>query len=463
MTLDTIHWQKRLDELCDKHHVPGATLAVLHNDAISAFASGVVNVESGVETTTDSIFQIGSVSKVYTATMIMQLVDEGKLALDEPVVTYLPDFKVADAELTKTVTVRHLLNHTSGIDGDLFLDLGRGDDVVEKYVEAMADLPKMAPLGTLMSYCNSGFVLSGRLIEVLTDSVWDAALAARLSAPLGLTHTGTLPEEAIRYRAAFGHIVDPETKVATLAPAWQLPRPMGPAGLINSTATDVVRFAKLHMDSGLAHDGARILSESSAAAMRQPEIVIPEPDTLGTHWGLGWILFGQWLKADGTSAQVYGHDGNTIGQSAFLRIAPEAGLAVCLMVNGGASRSLYLELYRELFAELAEIVVPANPEPVETAVNTSEYLGTYERHGMRIEVSDADGALTMAVFETGELKETTDAPLYTLALKPTALEHQFVMLIPGTNDYTPLSFVRLEETGTQYLHFGVRATPKVSA
>src|SRR5439155_26871412 len=155
------------------------------------------NIRTGAPATRDELFQIGSVSKVWTATIVMQLVDEGKLDLDEPVVTYLPEFKVADADVTARVTTRHLLAHTSGIDGDLFLDTGRGDDCLEKYVAAMADLKQNHPLGATMSYCNSGYTILGRLIEVLRGQPWDAVLKEKLFAPLGLTSAGTLPEEAL--------------------------------------------------------------------------------------------------------------------------------------------------------------------------------------------------------------------------------------------------------------------------
>ncbi len=103
-------------------------------DEVVAAAHGLLNKETGVETTSDSVFQIGSMTKVWTATVVMQLVDEGKLDLDAPIVDVLPELRLADADVTQQVTMRHLLSHTSGIDGDIFTDTGRGDDCLEKYV-----------------------------------------------------------------------------------------------------------------------------------------------------------------------------------------------------------------------------------------------------------------------------------------------------------------------------------------
>ena len=96
VTIDAL--QDRLADLRERHGVPGASLAVLHDDDVRTAASGILNLDTGVEATADSLFQIGSITKVWTATLAMQLVDEGLLDLDVPIRTYLPDFRVADEE-----------------------------------------------------------------------------------------------------------------------------------------------------------------------------------------------------------------------------------------------------------------------------------------------------------------------------------------------------------------------------
>src|SRR5262249_13575231 len=172
------------------------------------------------------------------------------------------------------------------------------------------------------------------------------------------------------------------------APAWALPRSLGPAGLVNSTAADVLAFARMHLAGGVASDGTRILNESTVEAMTEHQADLPDKYTLGDSWGLGWIRFG-W---DGR--RLIGHDGNTLRQAAFLRGLPDEGLAGTLLTNGGNARDLYEDLYREIFAELAgvEMPHPLTPpsEPVE--VDVSPRLGTYERAGARLEVlAGADG------------------------------------------------------------------------
>src|SRR3954463_11755347 len=196
-TLDQADLQSRLDELRKKHDVVAASGAVLSGDEITAAASGTANLRSGLDVATGTLFQIGSITKGYTATLVFQLVDEGLLDIDAPVVSYLPEFRVADDDATRTVTTRQLLSHTRGIDGDVFDDFGRGDDCLTRYAAAMSGLMQTSTPGAFFSYCNSGYSLLGHLIEHFRGTTWDAALRTHLLDPLGAPDTVSLPEEAI--------------------------------------------------------------------------------------------------------------------------------------------------------------------------------------------------------------------------------------------------------------------------
>ena len=458
--IDTAHWQRRLTTLAERHSVPGAALGILRvrpgrDDELIEVACGVLNKDTGVETTPDSLFQIGSITKVWTATVAMQLVDEGLLDLDAPVADVLPELQLADQDVAKQLTMRHLLTHTSGIDGDVFTDTGRGDDCVEKYVAQLAEVEQNHPLGATWSYCNSGFSLAGRVIEKLTGVSWDRAIRDRILTPLGLQHTVTLPEEALLYRAAVGHVSE-GSEAPQRAPVWTLPRSMGPAGLICSTPRDVLGFARLHLTGGLTQEGTRLLSETSAAAMTDLQADLPDKFTLGDSWGLGWIRFG-W-----NGRRLIGHDGNTIGQSAFLRMLPDEGLAVTLLTNGGSTTDLYEDLFREIFAELADVDMPRPLAPPADPVHVDarQHTGTYERAGARLEVQvGADGPVLRTTV-TGPLAELSPEPTKEYAMVPVE-PNLFVVREPQSQTWTPVLFYELQ-TGAKYLHFGVRATPKMS-
>jgi CubicO group peptidase (beta-lactamase class C family) len=449
--------QQRLDDLRAKHRVPGASLAVLQGDEIETIASGVLNLDTGVETTTESLFQIGSITKVWTTTLAMQLVDEGLLKPDAPVRTYVPEFRVADESVSRSVTIRHLLSHSSGIDGDHFADTGRGDDALEKYVLSCAALRQVHPLGATMSYCNTGFSLLGRVIEVVTGEVWDTAIRVRLFEPLGLTHTATLPEEVLRYRAAMGHI-EPRGQELRTASAWGLPRTAGPAGGICATSSDVLRFARLHLGAGEV-DGNRILSAESVQAMQVPQVDVPSGGhgLSSRHWGLGWSIF------DWGGLTVVGHDGGTIGQVAFLRVVPDARVAIALLTNGGDPLALYRELFRELLADLAGVEMPADAVPPDPAlpVDPSGYLGLYEREGASIRVLARGEGIVAVQTVTGLGSEMSPEPIE-LPLR-LAVEDDDLFLTrhpqaPGA--WLPVRFVTLAD-GSRLVHIGGRATPRI--
>jgi CubicO group peptidase (beta-lactamase class C family) len=191
--VDVVGWRERFEELRRAHAVPGASLAVLADGRVQAVATGVLNTGTGVEATTDSLFQIGSITKVYTATAVMQLVEQGLTTLDTPVVEIVPEFRVADAEVTARVNLRHLLAHTSGINGDPTIDAGRGDDCLARFVEGCAGVTQCHPLGDRFSYCNAGYSILGRVIERLTGRFGMSPCGSWCSIRPGWTTPGRCP------------------------------------------------------------------------------------------------------------------------------------------------------------------------------------------------------------------------------------------------------------------------------
>ncbi len=454
--LNAANWTARLNELASGAGVPGATLGIWSDGQEILAAHGVLNTATKVPVTTDSLFQVGSITKIWTATMIMQLVDEGLLSLDTTVAGALPGTRLGAGDVGDRVTVRHLLTHTSGIDGDLFADTGRGDECVERYVGLLAETPSVFGPGAAYSYCNSGYVLLGRMIETLDGQSWDESLRERLTSPLPATRTVTLPEEAIMYRAAVGH-----HGCGTPVQVWGLPRSVGPAGLITATADDLITFARLHIDGGVTTDGKRLLSEASVAAMQAPYAAIPEFSAPGSAIGLGWRL-SRW--GDRT---IIGHDGDTVGQSAYLRIDPEAGLAACLLTNSAESETLYRELFNEVFGTLKGVTVPAPPHPAEgppgvlPAAHLESYAGRYERVSRRLEVSVRNGQLRMLLTMTGNLAAITGAEPEELILHAAdSSGTRFVLRSGDDKPWVPLSFGQFGD-GTPYIYMSGRVTPRV--
>jgi CubicO group peptidase (beta-lactamase class C family) len=449
------HWTARLHDLATHEGVPGATLGIWADGREILAAHGVLNAATGVTTTVDSLFQIGSITKVWTATMIMQLADEGRLSVDAPVGRVLPGVAVGRPDASAEITIRHLLTHTGGIDGDIFTDTGRGGDCVERYVGELAQAARIFPPGAAYSYANSGFVLLGRIIEVLDGQEWDASLRQRLIRPLGLDRTVTLPEQAILHRAATGHRQRPHQDDPVSV--WGLPRSLGPAGLITASAHDVLAFARLHLGQGVTPDGTRLVSEASAAAMQQPQADIPGVDGRGDAVGLTWRL-NRW-----DDRQIIGHDGSTIGQTAYLRIDPQAGVAACLLTNSAESQGLYQRLFSEIFRACAGITVPAGPEPATGPVDVDlrRHAGRYERTSWRYDVAVRDGRLHVIPGMTADREALSDDEPEEFDLYPAdATGDHFVARLYDGDPWSPVVFGRLGDQ-TPYIYASGRVTLRV--
>jgi CubicO group peptidase (beta-lactamase class C family) len=426
-------------------------VAVLSDDRVTAAAAGVLNTATGVPVTTDSLFQIGSVTKVWTATVLMRLVEQGRVGLDTPVAEVLPGFRVADAAVSRQVTLQHLLTHTSGIDGDFFHDTGRGDDCLARYAVACAGLEQLHPLGETMAYCNTGYVLLGRVVEVLTGVVWDQALRDLLVEPLGLSHTWTLAEDVLRHRAALGHETGTDG-VLRPAATWALPRSLGPAGTINATATDVLALARLHLRGGVTADGTRLLAERTVADMRVPQVEMPTRWDKGDRWGLGWALFDR--------GGLCGHDGSTIGQRACLRISPDADAAVAVLTNAETAAPLISAVTGAVLAELTGLapeppLAPPN-EPVPAELDS--WAGVYQRTAVRYEVLPCAGGLLLRVSEKDDLGAGPKD--YDVELTPLP-DGRLAGRWPYQTVWTPVRFLRL--AGGDVLHVSGRATPRMPA
>ena len=397
------------------------------------------------------MFQIGSITKIWTTTLVMQLIDEGAFALDTPVHEVLPDFTVADADAARTITVRHLLTHTSGIDGDFFEDTGRGDDCVERYVLACRALPQLHPPGSGFSYCNVGFTVAGRIVERHRGVNWDRALQECLAEPIGATALESLPERMAYYRCAVGHVRDGDAM--RVAPRSFLPRSNGPAGATPfGTTGDLLALARLHLSGGVAPDGERLLSEGSVRQMQEEQVGLP-PDAGGSFWGLGWKIF-DW---DGT--RVIGHDGATIGQNAFLRIVPDRDLAVAVLTNSGDAAPLARNVFEHVLRPLGDVGPPAAVTPVRRPVDPAPLVGRYQRLAQRIEIGRRNDRLWATIDDRRPLLPG-DARSFEAELHPVT-DDLFAFTAPDAHEPTMLSFGDRDDHGRARWVSSSRRLPRI--
>jgi CubicO group peptidase (beta-lactamase class C family) len=441
----------RLPVLAREHGVPGAALGVLADGEMADAATGLLSLATGVEATPDSVFQIGSTTKLWTASLVMQLVDDGLLDLDVPIRRYLPEFRLSDEAAAAFITTRQLLSHTAGFEGDIFTDTGKGDDCLEKFVLTLGDTPQLFPPGERFSYNNAGYCVLGRLVEVLREKPFDDCMRERLFTPLGLTHSASGPYEAIMFRAAVGHVRPTPDAELQPAPFWALARSNAPAGsMLAMRPRDLLIFAQMHMSGGRAADGTVVLSPEAIRLMHTPSVELPRLGLMGDAWGLGPELF---RTSDGL---LTGHDGNTIGQAAFLRFVPGKGVAVALLTNGGNTFALYRDVYSHLLQELAGVGLPPLPAPPASPprIDASRYVGTYSTEVVDMIVSqEDDGRIWLDQIPKGLFAEMGEEPE---RIELVAYEED--SLIPLKADrgmYLPHAFVGDDGDGhALYLHVG---------
>lgn len=444
-----------LNTLCAAFGVPGASIAIWSKDGLEEAASGVVNLNTGVPTTVDTLFQIGSITKLYVAAMCLQLVEEGKLTLDDPIRRWMPDFRLTDEDVAARLTLRHLLTHQSGIEGDFFKDAGRGEDRIEKFVGMLGELTQVHPLGAMFSYCNTGFVIAGRLIEVAGGERWDKAIRNRMAKPLDTPAFSTLPEQAMRHLTAIGLLGAPGSLAVT--PIAYLAQSNAPAGSMSmAKARDVITFARMLMGGGVAPNGKRLLSEESVAAMHETNVTCPKHMNIDAI-GLATFL---WDWDDDGRHETFGHDGSTIGQAAWLRYHPTSGVAAALLTNGGNGKGMAQVLMEEIFSTRADVTPTKAPEPTPGyTFDARRYVGRYRNVMETVNVTAEEDGLVATI--TPSPASAVIAGEKRVALKPVN-DELFVGVTPGYTESATYHFLPMDDgKGIGYLHSGVRAHKRV--
>ena len=375
-----LHFEAYVDQFRKRYNAPALSVAVWHNHKLYQAASGILNMATGVEATTDSIFQIASITKVFTASLVMQLVEEGRVDLNCPVKQYLRDFQLADSELSNSITVAQLLDHTSGIPGDYFGDSSYTQpNALARYVDRCSLLGSVHPPGECYSYSNAAYVIAGRLIEVVLGINWYDAIEERIFKPLGMSHAVVHPSQVMRYRVAMGHEPDPEqTNSWRLTAQCYLPIGTAPCGAVMTmSASDLIRFAKVHLNQGRTDAGEQWLNPESIKLMQQCRVGLPPYSYMfGTGWGLGWQL----TEIDGTT--LIGHGGGGMGQKSLLQLFPQQQVAIAALHNC-SNGNLLPDLLQELTAELVGITLPVTQPSVEklSERELEKFTGTYESIG----------------------------------------------------------------------------------
>lgn len=382
--------ESRLAELIGEFQVPGVAAGVYHNGVEQYAVGGVTSIESPVPVDEDTLFQFGSTGKTFTATALMRLVEEGKVDLDAPVRTYIPELKLKDEDTAARVTVLQLLNHTAGWQGDFFEDTGNGDDAVARYVEKMAQLEQVTPLGTQASYNNAAVVLAGHVIERVTGKVYEKAIEELLLQPLGLEHTFAFMTDIMTRRFAVGHVHRQDGRI-TVARPWAIPRSSSPAGGWSASVRDQIAWARFHLGDGRGKDGEPVLSKASLDLMKEPTFSLGG-SAIGDYVGISWLI------KDIDGVRLVGHGGSTNGQHAAFQMVPEREFAVVVLTNSEPNGTQLHDAFVTWALEQYLGVVEPEPVPLMlTEEALGEYTGDFQSISAIVRLTVDDGQLVAKI------------------------------------------------------------------
>jgi CubicO group peptidase (beta-lactamase class C family) len=372
--------------------VPGAAVAIVRNDSvIYARGFGVLAAGSQTPVNDQTIFEIGSSSKAFTATLAAIMVSDGRMKYDDPISRYLTDFKLYDPYASAQVTIRDALEHRSGIPRDEAIWLDAGDSR-EDVLHRVRFLKPESPFRSRWSYQNIMYLAVGQAVGKAAGSTWDDLLQQRIFTPLGMSSSSPTFRGVTSTNVATAHGMDHDT-------VYRQRRfdadNIAPAGGIMSNAHDMAQWLRFQLDDGVIN-GKRLVSSAALHETHVPQMIMgagaPSSDqTFFKTYGMGWMV------EDFRHEVMLEHGGNTPGMTTAMGLLPDRKFGVVVMSNMDHTQLSQALMYyifdRHLGAPVrdyvAEAVKRAKSRPVPPATKAPEhtpgppplplaaYVGTY--------------------------------------------------------------------------------------
>jgi CubicO group peptidase (beta-lactamase class C family) len=423
----------------EEYGVPGASVAVVKDgDVVYLKGFGVRNISGKDKVDGDTVFQLASVTKTFTAASVASMVDRGKIGFDEEVIKIIPDFALMDPYSTRYTTPRDLLAHRTGLPaftGDIFDHLGYSRKEIIKRVRYFTPACSFREEA---NYSNIGYFLAGETAAYAADSSWEDVVRENIIKPLGMMHTGFTYGIEGEKNLAYPHaVVDGETKLIP----FNEQRVLAPAGAMTSSASDLARFLIMHLNGGKFR-GKKILTQESVEQIFKPAMVDeptfaelpPISDDNGFSYGLAWGIY-YWHNH-----KILEKGGALDGYRTVVVLVPDMKLGIAVLANMNltvlpeAVRAYILEQYlgeadydmqdaimdrskkiKEMLG-LDRTVKPENPRP--PSKDLDAYTGTYENElygeftilkdggSLKVEAGPAKytGSLTHVNYDTFYLK-----------------------------------------------------------
>lgn len=337
--------------------VPGVGVTIVENQApVYAKGFGVRNLQTGAPVDADTLFDIGSCTKAFTAASIAMLVDEGKMRWDGNVRDYIPFFRLYDPLADEEVTIRDLLTHRTGEESPDFLF---GSPFTrEQMIRHLAFVKPNAGFRTLFQYNNMMYVTAGYAVGQVSGGTWGQFVRQRIFEPLGMTDSMTSVAQAEKAPDSATPYVEKDGKVVPIP--WVNIDVVGPAGSISSSPRDMAKWIAFQLNDGV-YDGKRLISHESMEEMHTPQIVVPPgeiksvffPDAPILTYGMGWFI------EDYRGHELILHPGDIDGFSALVVLIPELHAGYSVLINLGPTGITYRQV---LGYHIADVLLGLPPE-----------------------------------------------------------------------------------------------------
>ncbi len=318
-------------------NVPGAALALIKDGNVRLEAGyGFRDLKTLAPVGTATLFNVGSISKSFTALGIAQLVDQQKVELDAPVTRYIPELRLSDPQAAQAMTLRQLLSHTSGLPPDEQWP-PQVPPTREGIVGEFAGMALTAQPGTRFQYCSRCIVLAAYVLERITGQSWESYTRSRIFEPLDMGAAAYGPQgleqasdraQPYRHDAVLGQVLVPWARLQYL-------EPLAPGGGIDASIDAMARYAVMQLGDG-AVSGHRVVSAQMLAELHRPEIAVgedwtPTARSENLHYALGWFT------ADIQGMRLIYHNGVNPGFRATIAMVPSAKAGLVILTNGESS------------------------------------------------------------------------------------------------------------------------------
>jgi CubicO group peptidase (beta-lactamase class C family) len=426
-----------IDEL-HQQNTPGAAIGIVSGDRlIYVKGIGMSDIETGTPLAPEMLFRVGSTTKMFTATALVSLAEEGKIKLDDPIGLVV---KGLDPKIA-AVTAHQLLTHTSGFLDEAPMYGSQDEDALENEVKSWREDSFFTTPGDIYSYSNPGYWLAGFIVQDLSGKLYADAMNDRIFAPLGMTRTTLRLTVAMTYPLAQGHDASPGRAPTVVRPfanntaSW-------PAGSIFSNVQDLSRFVIAFMNDGKI-DTKQVISPAVIKSLTTPHISVP--GTQEVHYGYGLEL----LEERGV--HMVRHAGSRSGYGSLIWMVPDYRFAVIILANRtGANLSQTAEKAMEMMLPLGP-KAPAEAEkdlPISDA-DKAAWVGTYvQPPGQELEIVLKDGRLFLR-------RGTSELPIRKTG------ENRISVAPPGASRGQQFFIVRGKDGKTLYLYAGGRAARKI--